>query len=339
MKTKITYKKAGVDINKANDLIEQIKPIVASTKRPGCVGNIGAFAAFFKPNIKKYKTPLIVSATDGVGTKLKIAQLADRHDTIGIDLVAMCVNDIITCGAEPLIFLDYFATGKLESPVMKKVIEGIVKGCKEANTALVGGETAELPGMYEKGSYDLAGFGIGIVDEKDVIDGRKIKEGDLVIGLESSGIHSNGYSLVRKIFSDQELKKDKALLNEILQPTKIYVKAILDIIKSVQVKGISHLTGGGFFDNIIRILPEEKACVILKRSWEEPQIFKTMQERGNINAQEMFRTFNMGIGMVLVVAKKNAWDIRTALSKRHNIKSWIIGEIIKGQKRVELIES
>ena len=332
-----TYRKAGVDVNKANRLIETIKPLVASTKRPGWVGNIGAFAGFFKPDLSKYKAPLLVGSTDGVGTKLMLAQQAGRHYNVGIDLVAMSVNDIVTCGAEPLFFLDYFASGRLESAVMKEVLKGIVDGCRQARTALIGGETAELPGMYEDGVYDLAGFCLGIVDKQSVIDGRKIREGDFLLGIQSSGIHSNGYSMVRNVFGKGKLTA--SLTKELLKPTVIYVQPALDLIKNAEIKGLAHITGGGFGDNIVRILPDNASAVVFKRSWRVPGIFDAMQKKGNIPDNEMYRTFNMGVGMVAVVSKKTAWKAKHILSQRHKLDSWIIGEVIKGRKRVRLIES
>ena len=334
---KLTYKKAGVDIDKANLLIKKIKPLIASTKRKGCVGNIGAFAGFFKPDISRYKNPLLIASTDGVGTKLMIAQRADKHDTVGIDLVAMCVNDLICCGAEPLFFLDYFASGKLKPHVMYEVMKGIVKGCKLANAALIGGETAELPGMYGEGVYDMAGNAVGILEENKIIDGSKIKEGDLMLGIQSSGLHSNGYSMVRKVFSKNELIRG-TLRNEVLKPTIIYVRPVLELIKNFRVKGIANITGGGFYDNIIRILPANMAAVVFKRCWDIPKIFDAIQKRGNIDDDEMFRTFNMGIGMVLVISKKEVWKARSLLKNKYKLDNWLIGEVIKGKRRVELID-
>ena len=332
---RITYRKAGVDIKKANRLIENIKPLVASTKRSGWNGSIGSFAGFFKPNIAKYKNPLLMAATDGVGTKLMIAQWASKHDTVGIDLVAMCANDLVTCGAEPLFFLDYFASGRVKPSVLREVMKGIVKGCRDANIALIGGETAELPGMYEKGVYDIAGFSVGIVDEKNIIDGSKIEEDDHILGIQSNGIHSNGYSMVRKVFSKKEFKG--ALKKEMLKPTIIYVKPILDLMKHMRIKGIANITGGGFADNVIRILPPNRSAVIFKRSWYVPEIFNKIQKKGNIAEEEMFRTFNMGIGMVVVVSRKDVWKAKRILADDHKLSSWVIGEVIKGKSMVELV--
>jgi len=334
---KITYKKSGVDVNKANLLIDRIKPLIASTKRDGWVGNIGAFAGLFKARMSGYRNPILVSSTDGVGTKLLIAQWANRHDTVGIDLVAMNVNDLICSGAEPLFFLDYFACGKLSPNVMYDVIKGIVKGCKMGNVALIGGETAELPGMYDENIYDLAGFTVGIVDRDKVIDGRKVKNGDIILGIQSSGIHSNGYSLVRKVFSRKELTSG-SICDMVLKPTIIYVKPVLDLIKRFQVKGIAHITGGGFYDNIIRVLPKNTQAVIFKRCWDVPEIFDIIEKRGNIDDRDMFWTFNMGIGMILVISRKNVWKVVKLLNGKYKLKSWLIGEIVRGTRKVELID-
>ncbi|MBL7155909.1 MAG: phosphoribosylformylglycinamidine cyclo-ligase [Candidatus Omnitrophica bacterium] len=331
----MSYKKSGVDIDKANLFIEKIKPLIGSTRRKGWVSNIGAFSGFFKPEIKKYKEPLLVASTDGVGTKLMIAKWAGKHDTVGIDLVAMCVNDLVTCGAEPLFFLDYFATGKLSPEVSCEVMKGIVKGCKLSNSALIGGETAELPGMYNPGDYDLAGFSVGIVDKEDVIDGSKTKTGDLILGIASTGIHSNGYSLVRKIFSKKELSTN--LAKEVLAPTAIYVRAVLDIIKRFNVKGIANITGGGFPDNIVRVLPVGTRAIIYGGAWPVLPIFDLIEKRGHVQRQEMFRTFNMGIGMVLVLPQKEILKAQERLLVKHKTRSWVIGEVIKGQRKVEII--
>jgi len=334
---RFTYRKSGVDINKANKLIDNIKPMIAMTKRKGWMDNIGAFCGFFKPDLSQYKDPVLIASTDGVGTKLMIAQWANRHDTIGIDLVAMCVNDLITCGAEPLFFLDYFASGKLKPKVMRDVIKGIVEGCRLADTALIGGETAELPGMYNEGIYDIAGFSVGIADRANIIDGSRIGEGDLILGVQSSGLHSNGYSMVRNIFSRKELTG--SLRSEVLKPTFIYVRPVREVIKNIDVKGIANITGGGFFDNIIRILPHKKVAVIFKHAWQIPDVFVTMKNRGNISDEEMYKTFNMGIGLVMIVSKKTAWKARRILFEKFKLDSWLIGEVINGKRRVELIDS
>lgn len=335
--TKLTYRKSGVDIDKANLLINKIKPLIASTRRRGWIGNIGAFAGFFKPDISTYKNPLLVASTDGVGTKLMIAQWANKHDTVGIDLVAMCVNDLVSCGAEPLFFLDYFASGKLKSNVMYEVMKGIARGCKIADMALIGGETAELPGMYNEGIYDIAGFSLGILNRNKIIDGSKIKKGDLILGIQSSGLHSNGYSMVRKVFSKRELS-GKPLSSEVLKPTIIYVKPILDLIKKFNIKGIANITGGGFYDNIIRILPPNITSVIFKRCWQIPEIFNIIEKKGNIDTNEMFRTFNMGIGMVIVISRNEIWKAKGLLKKKYKLDSWLVGEIVKGKRKVELID-
>ena len=332
---KLSYKKSGVDIDKANLFVKKIKPLIKSTKRTGWVADIGAFAGFFKPEMSAYKNPLIVASTDGVGTKLMVAKWIGKHDTVGIDLVAMCVNDIITCGAEPLFFLDYLATGKLSPEISYKVVRGIVKGCKLANCALIGGETAELPGMYKPGDYDLAGFSVGIVDRKNVIDGSKIRKGNLILGIASTGLHSNGYSLVRKVFSKKVLTT--TLKKEALKPTAIYVKPVLDIMKRFDVKGIANITGGGFYDNIIRLLPKNVSAIIYKGLWPVLPIFKLIEKKGRIEDGEMFRTFNMGIGMVLILPREEILKARDYLLRKYKLKSWVIGEIIQGRKRVEVV--
>jgi len=335
MSKRLSYKKSGVDIDKANLFIKKIKTLVKTTRRPGWVSNIGAFAGFFKPDRSAYKDPLIVASTDGVGTKLMIAKWAGIHDTIGVDLVAMCVNDIVTCGAEPLFFLDYFATGKLSPRAGYEVMKGVVKGCRLANCALIGGETAELPGMYGPGDYDLAGFSVGMVDRKKVIDGSKIKRGNLILGIASNGIHSNGYSLVRKVFSKKELSAKFA--EEVLKPTAIYVRPVLGLTKHFAVKGIAHITGGGFYDNVIRLLPGRAMAVIFRGTWPVLPIFELIKKKGNIKEKEMFKTFNMGIGMVAVLSRNEIMKAKSYLLQKHKLKSWVIGEIIKGRKRVEII--
>ncbi|NQU95369.1 MAG: phosphoribosylformylglycinamidine cyclo-ligase [Candidatus Omnitrophica bacterium] len=332
---KLSYKKSGVDINKANLFISKIKPLIKTTKNRGWVSNIGAFSGLFKPDMSKYKNPFIVAATDGVGSKLMIAKWAGKHDTIGIDLVAMCVNDIIACGAEPLFFLDYFATGKLMPRVSYEMMKGIVRGCRMAGSALIGGETAELPGMYKPGDYDLAGFSVGIVDKKNIIDGSKIEKGDLILGIASTGLHSNGYSLVRKVFSKKVLSAK--LAKEILKPTAIYVKPILELTKRFNVKGIAHITGGGFRDNIVRLLPKRASAIIFRDTWPILPIFKLIQKKGRVEDDEMFRTFNMGIGMTVILPRGEILKARDSLLKKYKLKSWVIGEIIQGKKRVEII--
>jgi len=328
---KITYKKAGVDVEKANRLIKDIRKLVSTTRVKGSIDPIGGFGGFFDPAKAGIKDPLLVASTDGVGTKLKIAQLAGKHDTIGIDLVAMCVNDLLCSGAKPLFFLDYFATARLDGKVWTDVLKGIVKGCREAGCALLGGETAEMPGMYHRGDYDLAGFAVGVQDRKKVIDGKKVKAGDVLLGLASSGLHSNGYSLVRKVFLRSELKRDRAIF---LRPTRIYVKPVLGIARKIKIKGAAHITGGGFYDNIIRALPAGIKAVVKENSWNVPDIFREIGERGGLGKEELYRTFNMGIGMVLVLSAKDAEKARKILAKKHKIKSWIIGKTARGRKSV-----
>jgi phosphoribosylformylglycinamidine cyclo-ligase len=334
MKKKITYKTAGVDIDKANQGIKGIKKLVDSTRVAGSMDSIGGFGGFFDLAGTKIKNPILVAATDGVGTKLVIAQIAGKHDTVGIDLVAMCVNDIICTGARPLFFLDYFAVGKLDTKVWKDVIKGIAKGCKESGCALLGGETAEMPGMYSKGEYDLAGFSVGVQDKKSIIKSTLVKKGDVVLGLASSGLHSNGYSLVRKLFTKKELKKNSDLF---IKPTTLYVKPIISLLEKIKIKGIANITGGGFYDNIPRILPKNKGVLINKNSWSFPKVFKLIMDKNQVPEKELYRTFNMGIGMTLILAKKDAGKAQEILKKKFKIKSWVIGEVTSGKKEVKLI--
>ena len=335
-KKRITYKKAGVDIEKAESFVRQIKRLVKSTHRPGWLGNIGSFGGFFELS-KRYKNPVLVASSDGVGTKLKIGFLADIHDTVGIDLVAMNVDDCLCCGAEPLFFLDYIATGKLEKRKLVAVMKGIASGCRQAGCALIGGETAEMPDFYKAGEYDLSGFCVAVVEKDRIIDGSKIKLGDKVIGLASSGLHSNGYSLVRKIFSKKTLKKRA---KEFLTPTRIYTKPVLSLLRTMNneqrttIKGIAHITGGSFLDKIPRIIPKGLAVQICKNSWPIPKTFEESKQRANLKPREMFRTFNMGIGMILVVRPESCEKIIRLLKQKFNLKSWIIGEIVKGKREV-----
>jgi phosphoribosylformylglycinamidine cyclo-ligase len=336
----MNYKDAGVNIDEGNKLVEMIKPIAKQTLNEYVLEGIGGFAGLIE--IKNYKNPVLISSTDGVGTKLKIAFMMDKHDTVGIDLVAMCVNDIIVTGAKPLFFLDYFATGKLKSETAVEVIKGIAEGCKIAGCALIGGETAELPGFYKEGEYDLAGFCVGIVEKEELIDTKSIKEGDAIIGLASSGIHSNGYSLVRKVFFEKNNFSVKDFIPELgmnlgdalLTPTKIYVKSI-EALKGLKIKGMAHITGGGFIDNIPRILRKSIAAKINKGSWEIPAIFNLIQRLGDIEEREMYRTFNMGIGMIVIVDPS---DVDKALEKLNGIgeKAYIIGEIVESEGGVIL---
>lgn len=326
-----TYKKAGVDIDEADEFIKKIKPLVRSTRRAEVLADIGGFSGLFLPRLKGIKNPVLVSSTDGVGTKLLIADLLKKFDTVGVDLVAMCVDDVVVSGAEPLFFLDYIACGKLDKRRLAEVMKGIVKGCREANCALIGGETAELPGMYEKGKWDLAGFCVGLVSQEKIIDGRSCRKGDLVVGLASSGLHSNGYSLVRRVFSNKEIKDEFG--PELLKPTRIYTKPVLQAMKKIRIKAMAHITGGGFYDNIPRVLPEGLSVRIWKRSWPVPPIFRLIQKRGRIREQEMFRTFNMGVGMVLIVGADHA-EKTLSLFWKMGQKAWIIGEVISGQREV-----
>ncbi len=326
----IDYKKAGVDIDKANRFVKDISKMVASTKRKEVVGGIGGFSALMSIP-KKYKNPLLVSSTDGVGTKLMVAELQKNHSTVGIDLVAMCVNDIVVCGAEPIFFLDYFATGRLNRVKAGDIIRGIVEGCRQSGCTLIGGETAELPGMYRDEDYDLAGFCVGVVEKGKIIDGRSVKTGDRIIGIQSSGLHSNGFSLARKVFSQSELKGKTG--KTLLTPTIIYVRPILRLLKEINIKSMAHITGGGFYDNIPRVLPSKTSALIYRGLWDTPPIFKDIQKRAKIDDKKMYRTFNMGIGMVLVIGKKDVKRAHDAI-KISGLKSWTIGEIIKGNGEV-----
>ncbi len=322
----LTYQDAGVDINKGNDLIEKIKPIAKSTARKGVLAGLGGFGAMFELPINKYKNPVLISGTDGVGTKLKVAEMLNKHDTIGIDLVAMCVNDLIVQGAEPLFFLDYYATGKLNTDIAVSVISGIGEGCKQSGCALIGGETAEMPGMYAGEDYDLAGFCVGIAEKEAVIDGSKVKNGDHIIALGSSGPHSNGYSLIRKVLERTE--PTDAQLQQLIEPTKIYVKSVLSLLKQHTVHAISHITGGGLLENIPRVLPDDLAAKLDNTSWELPEIFQFLQDAGNIELTEMYRVFNCGVGMILILSAKESADAIKHLEAQGE-KAWLIGEIIK----------
>jgi len=337
VKEKSLYAQAGVDIDKANEIVNDIKKIVTPTFTKGVITEIGGFAGLFALDQNKYKSPVLVSSTDGVGTKLKIAFMLDKHDTVGIDLVAMCVNDIVVTGATPLFFLDYFATGKLKEHVTKQVISGIAKGCIEAGCALIGGETAEMPGMYPENEYDLAGFSVGVVEREKIIDGAEIAVGHDIIGLSSSGLHSNGFSLVRKIFFEQLKVKPTDVLEDIsykrvgevlLTPTKIYVKPIINLLKRFKIHGIVHITGGGFQDNIPRVLPKSCKAIIKKHSWNIPKLFKFIQKEANISEEEMLRTFNCGIGLILIIPPTDTKDMLLQL-KALNEDAYLIGKIEK----------
>ena len=327
----LSYRDAGVDIDAGNELVEKIKGSVASTRRPGVMGNLGGFGGLFELPLERYKHPLLVSGTDGVGTKLKLAIQLGKHDTIGIDLVAMCVNDILVLGAEPLFFLDYYATGALDTAIAADVIEGIAEGCRQAGAALIGGETAEMPGMYQAGDYDLAGFCVGIVEKDQAIDGSKVKPGDVLIALASSGPHSNGYSLIRKIIdvSGSDLSENcegVSLAEALLAPTKIYVSSLKDIIADIDIHALAHITGGGLLENIPRVLPENTCAVINSESWSMPAVFAWLQQNGNVEQSEMYRTFNCGIGMVVVVAENDAGSILQML-KENGTVAWKLGQI------------
>ena len=300
----MTYADAGVDIQAGNTLVERIKPLVASTRRPGVLGGIGGFGGLFELPTDRYRQPVMVSGADGVGTKLRLAIELDIHDTIGIDLVAMCVNDIIVCGAEPLWFLDYYATGKLDIEQAEDVIRGIVEGCLQSGAALLGGETAEMPGMYGQGDYDLAGFAVGVVEKSDIIDGSRVAVGNSIIALASSGPHSNGYSLIRQLLDKQSVQQthgDTTLGKALLAPTRIYAKSIAAVLASHQVHALAHITGGGLTENIPRVLPAGTAAVIDRGCWDLPPVFDWLQTTGNISDQEMLKTFNCGVGMVLII--------------------------------------
>ncbi|ACO03955.1 MULTISPECIES: phosphoribosylformylglycinamidine cyclo-ligase [Persephonella] len=339
----ISYKDAGVDIEKADRFVQQIKGFVKSTFNSNVITPIGGFAAAYLLEISKYKNPVITSSTDGVGTKLKIAQELDKHDTIGIDLVAMCVNDLVTTTSKPLFFLDYFATGKLEPHVAVDVVKGITEGCKQSECALIGGETAEMPGMYRDGEYDLAGFAVGIVERENMLDGSKTEEGDILIGIPSSGVHSNGYSLVRKIveikkyrYTDRIEEFGKTLGEELLTPTKIYVKTILSLADKVNIHSVAHITGGGIPGNLIRVINEGLTAVIERGRWDIPPVFRWIQKEGNITDEEMFRTFNMGLGMIIALPEKEA-DKALKIISESGEKAYIIGELKKGEKAVNII--
>jgi len=330
----LTYADAGVDIEKANKLVSIIKEIAQQTPRSRVIGEIGGFGGLFALNTSNYENPVLVSSTDGVGTKLKIAFAMNRHDTIGIDLVAMCVNDIAVQGAKPLFFLDYISMGKLTTELATGIIKGIGEGCRQAGCALIGGETAEMPGFYKENEYDLAGFTVGIVDNSKILDGSEIRVGDKLIGIASSGLHSNGYSLVRKICFDI-LKLDysthipelgKTIGEELLTPTKIYSETIHSIIKDLPVRGIAHITGGGIEDNILRIIPNACEVVIRKGSWDIPPVFHFLQESGKISDTEMMRTFNNGIGLIAVVPEQAATEILDRVLAM-NEKAFLIGNI------------
>mgnify|MGYP000476909752 FL=1 len=337
----LNYKSAGVDIEAGNDLVERIKPIAAKTRRPGVMSGLGGFGSLFELPLDRYKNPILVSGTDGVGTKLKLALELGIHDTVGIDLVAMCVNDIVVLGAEPLFFLDYYATGKLDVDTAASVVEGIGKGCELAGAALVGGETAEMPGMYTDGDYDLAGFCVGIVEKNNILDGSKVKAGDKLIGIASSGPHSNGYSLIRKILEKSSASLDdslngKPLGQALIEPTKIYVKSLLELLKTVPVHALAHITGGGLTENLPRVLPEGLDASIDLSAWDFPETFKWLQEQGNVSQADMLTTFNCGIGMIVCVDAENEAETMAVLSQQGETV-FSIGEIVESAGEPKVI--
>jgi len=340
--TPISYRDAGVDIDAGNSLVDRIKPVVARTRRPGVVSGLGGFGALFELPLDRYRQPLLVSGTDGVGTKLKLAIDSGRHDTIGIDLVAMCVNDVIVQGAEPLFFLDYYATGKLDVDIAADVITGIGRGCELAGAALIGGETAEMPGMYQAGDYDLAGFCVGIVEKDRLIDGQSVQAGDTLIGLAASGPHSNGYSLIRKIMEvagagADTLLDGKPLLDWLMAPTRIYVKSLLALLEQVEVHSLCHITGGGLPENLPRMLPDNTVARIDSDSWQWPAVFSWLQEQGKVETPEMYRTFNCGVGMVICVPAAQVEQCLNLLQAQGET-AWVLGNIAEGsgEARIEL---
>ncbi|MCH5324984.1 MAG: phosphoribosylformylglycinamidine cyclo-ligase [Eubacterium sp.] len=338
-----SYKDAGVDVTAGYESVRLMQEDVKRTQIDGAISGIGGFGGLFQPNLAGMKEPVLVSGTDGVGTKIKLAFLLDKHDTIGIDAVAMCVNDIICCGAKPLFFLDYIACGKNIPEKIAAIVKGVAEGCVQAGCALIGGETAEHPGLMPEDEYDLAGYCTGIVDKEKIIDGKTMKPGDIVIGLASTGVHSNGFSLVRKIFdinSKQtlmyQLENGRTLGETLLEPTKIYVKPVLKLLEQVEVKGISHVTGGGFYENIPRSIPDGLTAKITKGSYEVPEIFKLMQKAGDITEHDMYNTFNMGIGMTVIVDKDNA-NKAVELLRGEGVDAYCIGEIIAGDEGIVIV--
>ncbi|HKX76954.1 MAG TPA: phosphoribosylformylglycinamidine cyclo-ligase [Novosphingobium sp.] len=334
-----TYEHSGVSIAAGNALVKAIGPLAKSTARPGADAELGGFGGFFDPRAAGYKDPLLVAANDGVGTKVKLAIDHDRHDAIGIDLVAMCVNDLVVQGAEPLFFLDYFATGKLDNGVAERVVAGIAEGCKIAGCALIGGETAEMPGMYQPGDYDLAGFCVGAVERGEQLTGDRVSDGDVLLGLASSGVHSNGYSLVRRLAADKGWKldrpalfdADRLLIDHLIKPTRIYVKSLLPLIRDGKINALAHITGGGLLENVPRILPRGLHAHIAADAWEQPRLMAFLQAQGNIEAEEMARTFNCGVGMVLAVDPADAAEVAEALGQAGETV-FRIGEIRSGER-------
>lgn len=340
---KLNYKDAGVDIEAGELMVSLIAPLVKKTRRPEVLGDVEGFAGLFRLEVSKYKKPVLVSGTDGVGTKLKVAQMVGVHNTVGIDLVAMCVNDILVHGAEPLFFLDYIATGKLVPEKIADIVSGIAAGCSLAGCALIGGETAEMPGFYEPDEYDLAGFAVGVVEEDKLIAGRDLKAGDVIIGLASSGLHSNGYSLARKVFFEKAKlapesyieELGKTLAEELLIPTRIYVPSVLSLLRELKVKAAAHITGGGIPGNVARVIPQGLTACIDTGMWQVPAVFNLLATLGGVEKREMFRTFNMGIGFVLVVDSSEC-DKAVEGLKRKGEKAYLIGEMVKGKERVRL---
>lgn len=338
----LTYRDSGVDIDAGEELVERIKPAIKRTHREGVLGSIGGFGGLFALDTKKYKQPILVSGTDGVGTKLKLAIESGRHDSVGIDLVAMCVNDILVLGAEPLFFLDYYATSKLEVDVATDVVMGIAKGCEMSGAALVGGETAEMPGMYAKDDYDLAGFCVGVVEKDKIIDGSHVAVGHKLIGLASSGIHSNGFSLVRKVIDlcdanlEHEFDKGRSLIDILIEPTRIYVKTILALLEKHRIDAMVHVTGGGLTENIPRVLPKNVNARIDTNAWTQAKIFEWLIDKGNISQHEMLRTFNCGIGFILCVPESEAKDVMSSLSQLGE-QAYPLGEIVSGTGIVEYL--
>lgn len=338
-----SYKAAGVDVTAGYEGVKLMKKDVERTFIPGVLTGIGGFGGLFQLDLEGIKEPVLVSGTDGVGTKLKLAMLMDKHDTIGIDAVAMCVNDVVCCGAKPLFFLDYIAIGKNVPEKVATIVKGVAEGCVRAGCALIGGETAEHPGMMPEDEYDIAGYTTGVVDKSKILDNSKVKEGDVIIGLASTGVHSNGFSLVRKIFNindakvlERALPDGKTLGETLLAPTEIYVKPMLDLISKAEVKAVSHITGGGFYENVPRSLPEGFTARVNKSSFEVPYIFRLMQEEGNIPERDMYNTFNMGIGMTAVVPEKDA-NRAVEILGAHGIRAYCIGDIVKGGEGIEII--
>lgn len=343
MEKQLTYADAGVDIDAGNRSVTLIKDCVKATYRPEVMGDLGGFGGLFALNVAKYKEPVLISGTDGVGTKLKLAFLLNKHDTIGQDAVAMCVNDIVVQGAEPLFFLDYLAVGKLDPEAVAEIVKGVAGACKESGCALIGGETAEMNGFYPEGEYDIAGFAVGCVEKSKMINSSMVKEGDVILGLPSTGVHSNGYSLVRKIvFEVKGMKGDeyidelgKTIGDALLTPTRLYPAVVLPLVERFDIHGMAHITGGGFYENIPRALPDDMGCTIDAAAWEVPAIFGLLSKWGNVAPREMYRTFNMGIGMIVIVPAEQADAVQADLAARGE-KSFVIGKVTKGKHEVTM---